>query len=69
MTEIEKSNKLPIGYSVELMKICEGCEIADLKIHKGILYCGNAKTIYGTITCKNIQICGRLCEMHEESKQ
>lgn len=69
MTAIEKSNKLPIGYSVELMKICEGCEIADLEIRNAELYCGNVKTICGTITCKNIQICGRLCEMYEESKQ
>lgn len=69
MKATEASDKLPIGYSVELMKICEGCEIADLEIRKVELYCGNAKTICGTITCKNIQICGRLCEMHEESKQ
>lgn len=51
------------------MKICEGCEIADLEIRNAELYYGNAKTICGTITCKNIQICVRLCEMYEESKQ
>lgn len=69
MKAMEASDKLPIGYSVKLMKMCEGCDIADLKICKEILYCENAKKIYGTISCENIQICERLCEMHEEDKQ
>lgn len=62
------SDKLPIGYSVQLMKICEKCTHAELEIDRVCLYSENIiANRTGVIKCENEQACRRIVEMYEEA--
>lgn len=62
------SDKLPIGYNVQLMKICEKCSNAELEIDRAELYSGNIIAYRtGVIKCENEQTCRRIVEMYEEA--
>lgn len=63
----ERSDRLPYGYEVSLMKICEKCTKADLDIEKVNYYAINQMVnIAGIIKCKNERACKNIIQMCEE---
>lgn len=66
MTATASSDKLPIGYKVELMKICEKCVDAKLEIDRNDFYSGNLIAHRaGIIKCESEKACRRIVEMYE----
>ena len=62
----ESSDKLPIGYNVQLMKICEKCTHAELEIDRVDLCSGNIiANRMGVIKCESEQACRRIVEIYE----
>ena len=72
MTATEKSDKLPISYKVQLMKVCENCTQANLEIRKEEQFYLAADheqcVISGVIYCENDAICRRVVKMYEGAK-
>ena len=62
----ERSDRLPFGYEVRLMKICETCTKAELDIERVNYYAENQiDNIAGIIICKNERVCKNIIQMCE----
>ena len=62
----ERSDRLPFGYEVRLMKICETCTKAELDIERVNYYAENhIVNIAGIIKCKNERVCKNIIQMCE----
>lgn len=68
MAETERGNRLPIGYEVSLMKMCEKCMKADLVIEKINYYADlQLSNICGIIKCENEKVCRNIIRMCERN--
>lgn len=66
ITATERGDRLPIGYEVRLMKICEKCTKAELDIERINYYAENQQVnIVGIIKCRNEEVCKNIIQMRE----